>query len=235
MPIEHIIFDLDHTLWDFDSNSFEAKEELFERYNLSARFSSFEDFHERYLRHNTELWSKYSAGQITKHDVSTGRFYLPLRECAVSSSAMDDMQLAEELGKFYLMNTAERKHLMPDALEVLNYLKTKGYALHVATNGFKEVQHIKIDGSGIGQYITGRFISDEIGVMKPSADFFNVVMKHLGTTPDRCAMVGDNPEADIEGARQFGLVPIFYNSRALDVDMIGVHKIKSLTELKSIF
>ncbi len=208
---------------------------MFVRYNLDHRFDSFEQFYEIYSRHNEQLWAKYSAGQIEKKDVSVGRFFLPLREKGSGYSQNQDLNLAVELSEYYLQNTAKRTQLMPYALEILEYLKTKGFHLHVVTNGFREVQHLKIDRSGLGKYVEERFISDDIGAMKPSPEFFRFALRKLNSDATDCALVGDNLEADILGAMNVGIRAILYNSRGLKDIPETVETINSLLELKQIF
>lgn len=206
--IRHILFDLDHTLWDFDGNSLEAMRELYGRFDLEGVFASFDDFHERYLRNNAELWRRYAAGEVDKATVCNGRFFRTLSEVTRPTD-----ELAATMGQFYLEATSRRTGLMPNALSTLRALKERGYCMSIITNGFREVQYTKISRSGLTPYISGVFISDEVGAMKPDPLFFRRVMEMLGTTPAECLVVGDNLHSDILGALDVGIRAVYYNSR----------------------
>ncbi len=223
---EHILFDLDHTLWDFDTNSRAAMLSIFGRHRLALVFGSYDNFHRIYDDCNTRLWRSYADGTVAKSDVVYGRFARPL-----AIAGHPDEALARRLGDEYLRLTSDGMALMPHAIEVLSRLKAAGYGLHIVSNGFREVQYRKIAHSGLGRFLTGIFLSDEIGCMKPHKPFFDHVMARLATTPDRCVLVGDSPESDIAGAVGAGIRPIYYNSRGLACDLPGVRVIASLAEL----
>jgi len=56
MPYQHIFFDLDHTIWDFDKNAEEALHELFLLHNLKDLGLAAPDvFIETYTRNNHRL------------------------------------------------------------------------------------------------------------------------------------------------------------------------------------
>ena len=71
----HIFFDLDRTLWDFDSNSAAALTEIFVRNRLERFFSSPEPFIEGYNRHNEILWEWYRRGDIKKEILLSFAFF----------------------------------------------------------------------------------------------------------------------------------------------------------------
>ena len=60
MPVyKHLFFDLDHTLWDFDTNAKHALTDLFEEFELHQRVTPvFNDFYTKYLVHNEILWDR---------------------------------------------------------------------------------------------------------------------------------------------------------------------------------
>lgn len=225
--LKHILFDLDHTLWDFDGNSHLAKIELYHKFHLANIFSSFDEFVSIYTSYNTRLWSEYAAGQTNKDNVSIGRFYYPMLD-----KGYDNYELARQIADFYLQNTAQRTSLMPNTLNTLDYLCHK-YTLHIITNGFVEVQYKKIKLSGLDKYIKGIFISDEIGAMKPSKEFFNYVLNSINATCDECIIIGDSPESDIAGGHLNNIKTIYYNSRNINCQYptTTIHDLIQLTEL----
>ena len=69
------------------------------------------------------------------------------------------------------------------------------------TNGAVDSQQPKIDGLGIARYFDTMLISEAEGVAKPDAEIFRRATDNLGVSPDQAVMIGDNPEADIRGAK----------------------------------
>ncbi|MGV2480762.1 UNVERIFIED_CONTAM: HAD-IA family hydrolase, partial [Salmonella enterica subsp. enterica serovar Weltevreden] len=76
----------------------------------------------------------------------------------------------------------------------------KNYVLHIITNGFKEVQQIKIDQSGIRDFFRHIIVSEDHGVNKPDVKIFELAQSLSGAELAECVMIGDNYEADVLGA-----------------------------------
>jgi FMN phosphatase YigB (HAD superfamily) len=54
-------------------------------------------------------------------------------------------------------------------------------------------------------------VSDSLGAYKPSAQAFRELETALGVGPEGLWYVGDNPVADIAGARAYGLRAVWLN------------------------
>lgn len=210
--MKHALFDLDHTLWDFDGNSNLTMLELFTHFHLDQHFPSYNDFHNEYLKNNAQLWRDYAAGQTDKEHVRIDRFHLTLLAAGINNRC-----LADEIAQFYLDNNSVRPGVMPHAHEVLQALRQHGYTISIVTNGFKEVQYKKLDHSKLAPLVDNLFISDNIGFMKPDPRFFQHVLTSLNTAPANCILIGDNPDSDIQGALNVAIKAIFYNSRSLPI------------------
>jgi putative hydrolase of the HAD superfamily len=126
-----------------------------------------------------------------------------------------------------------KAHLFPGALEILKYLSDK-YTLHIITNGFKEVQHLKISNSGLKHFFTHIHISEEIGFKKPDPEIFNYAVRMAKVAPEECIMIGDNLETDIAGAENAGIVPVYFNPNSEISERKITHEIRHLDELRSI-
>ena len=58
--IKHIIFDLDHTLWDFNRNSKETLDSLFSEFHIKHKLNtSFSKFIIEYYKVTNSLWDLY--------------------------------------------------------------------------------------------------------------------------------------------------------------------------------
>ena len=201
----HIFFDLDNTLWDFKTNSVHAMHATFNNCGLSDGSVSFEDFFEVYSRHNHQLWEAYRNKNIKKKQLISQRFELTFNELGITG--ID----AEAMNNMYLDEMPKQNHLIDGAIELLNYLKAKGCKLFIITNGFREVQHQKIQNSGLQSYFDKVFISEEVQAPKPDPAIFEHAIKSANAKKASSLMIGDDWEVDIEGALNFGIDAIFFD------------------------
>jgi len=104
--------------------------------------------------------------------------------------------------------------LIDGAIDILEYLKRK-YDLHLITNGFKEVQHLKIKKSQIRKYFKTIVTSEDLGVKKPNPKIFEYALQQSKAKAGESIMIGDSLEADVYGAINFGIEAIH-----LDIDNI---------------
>lgn len=221
--IQHIFFDLDHTLWDFDRNSALAFEQLFKKRKVSL---TIQDFLKVYVPVNYRYWELYREDKVTKEDLRHGRLRdsfdllnLKIPEESINAMAVDYIQ-------FLPLNN----HLLEGSLEILDYLRPN-YKLHIITNGFEEVQYKKLTASGISEYFTTITTSEEAGCKKPQAQIFETALKKSGGLPGNSLMIGDNYEADVRGALNHGMTSIFFDYYGNSVQA-EVRHIKKLKELR---
>lgn len=202
--VQHIFFDLDRTLWDFEKNSKEALRELHVEFGLDQKIA-FDAFFARYKRINGALWGKYRKNKITKEKLRTQRF-----EDALLSFDIDPTPIAHDLGLAYIRNSPQKKMLIPGTVELLDHLSHK-YQLHIITNGFEEVQHIKLKNCGIDHYFDIVVCSEQVGVQKPHPKVYEYALEQSGAHPEISLMIGDDYEADVKGAHEAGLHTIWFN------------------------
>jgi putative hydrolase of the HAD superfamily len=207
MQYRHLFFDLDHTLWDFDTNSKEALRDLFDINQLDQKgIAQFNDFFERYSYHNHLLWDKYSKKQIKQDELRWKRMYLALLDFKLA-----DEKLARSMGTEFLAILPTKNKLFPYTHEILGYLKDKGYTLHLITNGFEQVQQHKLDQSNISKFFTEMITSEVSNSLKPHKEIFDYALNKTGAKTGNSIMIGDNLDADIQGGINAGLDTIFVN------------------------
>ena len=116
---QHLFFDLDHTLWDFDTNAKETLIELFDRYEL-AQHGLFEvqDFISLYTENNHALWRAYHLGEISKEELRDTRFKKTFRELGLPE-ALIPLQFEED----YVKESPHKTNLFAGAHEVLQALQ----------------------------------------------------------------------------------------------------------------
>ncbi len=225
----HLFFDLDRTLWDFDKNSIETFQDIHHKYELSHRgIDSFDKFLDTYHRINTQLWEVYRQGGIEKEVLSVERFSLTLNSFGI----IDDV-LSKHMATDYIDLSPTKKNLFPGTLEVLEYLKGK-YTLHIITNGFEEVQHRKVAASGLDKFFTNTITSDEAGYKKPDCRIFKYSLDLTGADSAQSLMIGDDPEIDIQGAKAVGIDQVLVDHEGILEKGEATYYVRSLFELASL-
>lgn len=227
---QSVFFDLDHTLWDFDTNAKTTLFEIFESFGLqSFGIPSAENFCQVFMQVNDELWLKYDRGAISKFYLRDERFKMVLD----SSGYQADEQLAKKINKAFMTECPQKEAVLDGALELLEYLQHK-YALHIITNGFIETQSIKLTRSGLLPYFDKIITSEKAGFRKPNPGIFKYAMKHCQATPEYSIMIGDNLLTDIAGARNFGMDYVYFNPNHTTTGNGIMHEINHLKDLLQI-
>lgn len=202
---KHIFFDLDRTLWDFDRNSKMALNSILEKENLIDKCLGFESFHKVYEQKNKLLWKKYGKGKLTKEALRYERFRAALKVFNV----LDEEQICR-IGDAYVELSPKQTVLFPNALAVLQDLKTMGFNLHIITNGFVEVQYKKMENTGLRPFFEVIVCSEDIGFNKPHPSIFEHAMREAKAKPTCSLMIGDDYRADISGAINAGMHAIWF-------------------------
>jgi putative hydrolase of the HAD superfamily len=227
--IKHVFFDLDRTLWDFEKNSETVIEQLLRDYGIESTYqTTAADFIKKYRKINHKLWHLYSHKKITKDELRSTRFSKTLEKLGAKNQ-----ELGALLEKDYIAKSPYQTRLLEGANEILDYLKPK-YKLHILSNGFKEVQHIKLHESGIKKHFNNIFISEEMGFQKPDKEIFYAAQTKVNVKPEHCIMIGDDFGNDIEGALNAGWKAIYLTSRKKRVKHKDMYQIKSLLELQEL-
>jgi len=221
---KHIFFDLDNTLWDFHENSYCALQQAFFHFKLDDQNVAFEDFFQLYSLINRQLWEMYRKQQVSKKELIVKRFSSTFEKTGISDTH------PESFNKKYLHLMPQQNKLNKGAKEILIYLKKRGYKLYIITNGFREVQHKKIESSGLNSYFIKTFISEDIKMPKPAPEVFEYAIKSANAKKDQSLMVGDDWDVDIEGALNFGIDAVYFNSKEnlKEKQMPGRKRTKSL-------
>ena len=210
-----VFIDWDDTIGDFIGAAKLALQDMYEKYNLSEYFASFEEFFLLYKPHNIELWDKYGKDLVTKEYLSFDRFFFPLmhgsrvgERLKVKGERQEVAALAEQLSEDFLNMTTARFSLLPGAEELVRYL-AKRYPLTVVTNGFVEVQYEKFDKSGLRDCFAHIVLSEEVGYQKPNPRIFEEALRMNGLQAEDVVMIGDSWTSDIQGAINAGIDQIW--------------------------
>jgi putative hydrolase of the HAD superfamily len=230
MKYKHIFFDLDHTLYDFDRSTRKTFLELYEKFGLQKNgVPDFDDFMATYFQHNVRLWGEYREGKIKKKFLNVERFHVTLLHYGIN-----DRAFAGRFASEYLQKTPLNKALFPGAIEVLEYLHPK-YTLHIITNGFDEVQKVKMESNDLNRFFTTVTTSEEAGAKKPDHQIYQHAMDKACAEVNESIMIGDDPDVDILGARLVGMDQILFTNNGISEMKDCTFVIRQLTELISIF
>lgn len=203
----HLLLDLDGTVLDFEASQRQALHET-----VQALGVTWADEHARtYARINRALWEAYERREIEATALRSTRWRQFLEALEVEADP-------DNVGTDYLAAFARGAHLLEGAAEAVAALADR-LSLVAVTNGFGDVQHERLERSGLRPYLDGVVVSDEVGAAKPQPAIFDVAFEVAGRPPrDRVAIVGDSLTSDIAGGRAYGITTIWVNPAGVDHD-----------------
>lgn len=225
--VKHLFFDLDHTLWDFEKNSQEAMVEIYAELKLKeALGTDFIDFFSVYKEYNEQLWGFYKKGEVDRETVRNERFVKSFAHFNCNNEP-----LALKASELYVQISPYKTSLFAGAIETLLQLQSERYCLHIITNGFNEVQFIKLKNSGLQSFFNTVTTSEMAGANKPSPGIFSHALRQAGALAEHSIMIGDSEEADISGANMMGIKSVLFDPYNLNPVSEANYRINTLNEL----
>jgi len=221
MKYKWIFFDADDTLFHF--NAFKGLALMFSRFEV--QFTA--DDYTIYQQINKPLWVDYQTGKITAKQLQNQRFELWSAKLSIPT---------QQLNSAFLMAMADIATLLPGAKELLEYLSCRAQ-LGIITNGFTELQKVRLEKLKVEHHFTMVVISEEVGVAKPDTAIFNHAFKPLDKVDkSEILMVGDNIHSDIQGGINAGIETCWINTKNSDKPeyITPNYQITHLSELKAI-
>ena len=222
MKYEFLLFDADHTLFDFIKSEYLALKSALETLGCPNDDSVIE----RYSVINVKYWKMLERGEIDKISLKLARFVEFGREYGFEDKA-------EALSDLYMENLAHESHLFDGAPEMIERLSKK-YRLFIITNGVKSTQDGRFSVSPITKYFEKIFISELIGAEKPSKVFFDAVEASIeGYERSRALVIGDSLSSDIKGPINAGIDSCWFNphSKEAPKDWNITYTVKSFDEI----
>ena len=217
MRYKDLFIDFDDTLYDTHGNAVIALSETFEAFHLERWFPDPQMFYDAYWTANIDLWSRYSKGEIDRPFLIVERFRRPLSE---GKGLEVTKELCLEMSDRFLEFCSSKPGVVEGAHELMDYLKAKGYRMHMTSNGFHEVQYKKLAACGLRDYFDTIILSEDAGVNKPSPLYFDYALKVSGARREATLMIGDNLQTDVLGALNAGIDAMLFNRWQVDASDI---------------
>ena len=206
MTYKFLLFDLDHTLLDFDAAEDVALTQLLKEERV-ADIQAYKDY---YIPMNKTLWKDLELKKITKNELVNTRFAKLFAHFGIEK---DGAYLAERY-QFFL---SKQGQTFPGVEDLLKKLINQGYELYGATNGITFIQTGRLKQSGIAPFFKEIFISEQLHTQKPDAAFYEKIGARISNfDKDHALMIGDSLTADIQGGNNAGIDTIWYNPHHLE-------------------
>jgi putative hydrolase of the HAD superfamily len=171
----------------------------------------------------------YGRKEIDKEHLRDERFRL-----AFADYGINDPELTSRFSDGYVEISPRQTALFPETIETLVSLKRDEYNMHIITNGFKEVQYIKLENSGLDGFFDVILCSEDVGHNKPSPLIFDYALKQAGATKKDSVMIGDDLEVDVIGANNAGIMGILFDPYDHYSNLTDTPRIKQLDELQEL-
>lgn len=231
---KYLIFDIDDTLLDFYSAFTSAQEKVatFLEIECSDEFKIIDE------KCGWRAWEESGLENTDTKDVQNNyhRYYYEYLQ-------LHYKYLTEELGIIFdtdeivqcYLNAIASSSVLNEQCTLAIYKElATDYSMVLATNGVVQTQKKRV--SNFLPYTHKVYISEEMGVIKPTKEYFDYILRDLNCSPEQCLMIGDSIMNDIVGAKKSGMDVCFYNSKHKNVpdNIICDFEIYSLAELKGI-
>lgn len=206
LKYKFLLFDLDHTLLDFDAAEDIALTQLLEEEGVED-IQTYKDY---YVPMNKALWKDLEQKKITKAELINTRFAKLFAHFGIEK---DGAYLAERY-QFFL---SKQGQTFPGVEDLLKNLIKQGYELYAATNGITYIQTGRLEQSGIAPYFKEIFISEQLHTQKPDVEFYEKIGARIPNFDKKYAlMIGDSLSADIQGGENAGIDTVWYNPQHLE-------------------
>ena len=189
-----LLLDVDGTLLDFNEAERQGVCAVMEHFGLTPSPERIHDYHEV----NSGWWKAFERGDVQRDDIFANRFHDFFAKYGLDVASSE----AEPLYRSYLNSSAV---LIKDALEICAWLKER-YDLYVVTNGVSTTQYKRLNDSGLDQFFTDIFVSEDTGSQKPNKEYFDYCFERIPEKDkSKKLIIGDSLTSDIKGGKIAGI------------------------------
>lgn len=115
----------------------------------------------------------------------------------------------------------EYLRVYPGVKETLTELRRRGKKVYLLSNAQRDFTRPELEMLGLTGLFDGILISSEEGVKKPSKQFFDRLVARYGLDPNKCLMVGNEEQSDIEGAIRAGMDSLYIHTNCSQEDTVS--------------
>ncbi|EGJ26438.1 YjjG family noncanonical pyrimidine nucleotidase [Streptococcus porcinus] len=226
MTYRFLLFDLDHTLLDFDKAEDIALTALLEECKV-VDIQSYKDY---YKSMNKAMWKGLELKLLSKKELVNTRFTKLFEHFG---RTVDGIYLAER----YQAHLQNQGQSYPGAKALLETLKVNGFAIYAATNGLSQIQTSRLKKAGLAEYFEKIFVSEASGSQKPDKFFYDWIGEQIPNyNPAEALMIGDSLTADIQGGINAGIDTVWYNPKQLEnkSSVLPTYQVHNYQELLTI-
>ena len=200
----NFLFDLDETLLNFHASEKIGLKEVVEANGCEFN----DDVYAFFKARNKELWLLLEKGVITRTELFETRFRELLAKCGADTSKLDLLSINSD----FISAMSRNGVILDGALELLGRIRNEisGARVYIVSNGATVNALGRIKSTGVDAFIDGTFISEDMGVNKPSPEFFRIVLDSIGAGKESCIVIGDSLSSDMLGAKNYGLASCWF-------------------------
>lgn len=189
--MKSVLFDLDQTLLDRDASL--NKFVMWQAAGmLSSQIADREGFRQRFIELDNN-------GRVWKDEV----YRTLIAEFAIAGWSVEELTTSYEL---CFSGFCQPKQ---GVVEAVRKLARQGFKLGLVSNGRSPFQERNFNSLGIANLFDSVIVSAAVGLRKPDKAIFELAARSLGVELSQTVFVGDNPIADIQGARDAGMYGIY--------------------------
>jgi len=199
-PYTWLILDADGTLLDFQR----AEAVALGKTSIQMGLQVSGDFCDAYHAINDSLWQEFEAGILCAHEIRSQRFMRLFEKLGIAGDS-------NAFSEAFLKNVIRESTFIDGAESLLARLENR-IGLILLTNGFADVQRLRIARLGLQETFDHVIISEEVGAAKPDRAIFEITFERIGQ-PDkaRVLIIGDSLSSDIQGGLNYGIDTCWFN------------------------
>lgn len=197
-----MIFDLDDTLYDYESLEGEARN-VVQEYVTSEWKINKKEFEEAF-------WRGREAVKKQLPETASGHNRLLYYQKTLEELNYMPISDALKLEELYWGWLLEHMQLNESVEKLLNYLKEQGWKIGICTDLTAQIQLRKLKKLGLEKWVDCIVTSEEVGKEKPGIEMFELIRKKMNLEKNEVLYVGDSYKRDIEGASKAGLQAIWF-------------------------
>lgn len=201
--IKAVIFDLDNTLYSYDTCNAKAEKKLFNLIAKDLRISIEE-------AENLLKQAKKNIKRRFKEDVAASHNRLLYMQNICEQKGVNPLKYSMKFYNCYWDTMLEEMRPFDYVEPLFQEYKARGIRIAVLTDLTAHIQYRKLERLNLIDYIDCIVTSEEVGEEKPSSSVFTLVLDKLNLNADEVIMVGDSQSKDIDGAINCGMKAMLF-------------------------